>query len=121
MDKTDTHDIPIKIVIFYWVTKIIPVYLFLHAQKIPNRGIPQSNNEFLSKCSIGIGDQYEVLNDNSWVIISNKNDNIESNENNSENDDHSFSKILAYNNNTLDKMILAHAYQQQFGEVDTFF
>jgi len=29
--------------------------------------------------------------------------------------------MLAYNNNTLDKMILAHAYQQQFGEVDNFF
>lgn len=28
-----------------------------------------------------------------------------------------YSNILAYNNNTLDKMILAHAYQQRFGKV----
>jgi len=75
-------------------------------------------------CSIGIDEQYEILNDKSWFIIINENDNIESNEKNSENDHDDIKcndRILSYNNNTLDKMILAHAYQQQFGEVGTFF
>lgn len=75
-------------------------------------------------CSIGIDKQSEILNENSWSIISNKIDDFESNEKNPQNDqneDRNFPKMLAYNNNTLDKMILAHAYQQQFGEVDTYF
>ncbi|XP_022179127.1 uncharacterized protein LOC111039801 [Myzus persicae] len=87
--------------------------------KIPEKGISQSNNKFLLNCSIGIDKQSEILNENSWSIISNKIDDFESNEKNPQNDqneDRNFPKMLAYNNNTLDKMILAHAYQQQFGE-----
>jgi len=58
-----------------------------------------------------------------WFININKKDNIESNEKKSENDHDDIicnDRILAYNNNTLDKIILAHAYQQQFGEVGIF-
>jgi len=100
------------------------VFIFLPKQKISNRETPLSNDQFLSNCSVGIDEQYEILNDKSWSIVISKNDNIESNEKNSENDHDDTicnDRILAYNNNTLDKMMLVHAYQQQFGEVGTFF
>lgn len=106
------------------------LYIFYYYHIENNKETSQSNNEFLSNFSLSIDEQYEILNDKSWFIINNKNDNNQSKHLKSkkkENDhqeiicnDHNFSKMLAYNNNILDKMILAHAYQQQFGEVSTY-
>lgn len=70
-------------------------------------------------CGFGIGKRFELLSSKSWTIKNQQYKNAELK--NVEHADSilqlSHSKILAYNNNTLDKMILAHAYQQSFGEV----
>lgn len=79
-------------------------------------------------CGISIGYQFEYLKNNSWTINSKQDENTESTII-SESDKQPFkneefdkiqnyyAKCLAYNNNTLDKMILVHDYQQSFGEV----
>lgn len=66
-------------------------------------------------CGISIDKQYEPLNRKSWTIILKQPKNVKL-ENSKRNEMH-YSNILTRNNNTLDKIILAHAYQQRFGEV----
>lgn len=66
-------------------------------------------------CGISINKQFELLNSKTWTIKHKQHINVESE--NFKHDDIHYSNILAYNNNTLDKMMLAHAYQQRFGEV----
>lgn len=100
--------------------------LFLFLQKTPKE-TSVSDKEFLLKCSIGTENEFENLNNRSWIIINkHQNDielkNAELNTKKSENDFNNniflnSLNMLAYNNNILDKMILVHAYQQKFGEV----
>jgi hypothetical protein len=76
---------------------------------------------------IVIDKQFDRLHKDLWTIqIEQDNDNVKATnseiefENEKCDDIFTFfvsSKVLAYNNNTLDKMILAHAYQQKFSEV----
>lgn len=81
----------------------------------------QPNKKFLLNCGIGIGEQLEPLSNVYWIIQNEQYDNNEWTKSESKNvrDNlmEDFSNILAYNNNTLDKMIMAHVYQQRFGEV----
>lgn len=80
---------------------------------------------------IGIGKQFDSLDKDSWAIKIEHNDNyVQTTNSGIEREDEKCddiftifisSKVLAYNNNTLDKMILAHAYQQRFGEVSFHF
>lgn len=91
------------------------LYVFL--KKIPEAK-SQSNSKFLSNCVISIDKQFKLLNDNLWTITNKLYDNVDSKSlelNKKPFESHS--NILAYNNNKLDKMILAHAYGQRFNEV----
>lgn len=95
-------------------------------KKIPEE-TTESDKEFISNCVITIDKQSEHLNDNWWTITNKQHDNVDSkslmfnskpSRNQSNNDRFSsYSNILAYNNNKLDKMILAHVYAQRFNEV----
>lgn len=86
-----------------------------------------SNEEFMLKCGISDEKQFEHLNKNSWFIQNkqyetvesdySKSDRITSKNNKFDDKPVIYSNILAYNNNTLDKIILAHAYQQKCCEV----
>lgn len=85
--------------------------------------------EFLLNSGIRIGNQFDRFNTDSWTIQIEHCDDAKTTNSkieykNEKSDDILFttfisSKVLAYNNSTLDKMILAHAYQQRFGEVPT--
>lgn len=81
----------------------------------------EPSKEFLIKCDMNVSKHFELLNSQSWTIQNKQHKNFAS-----KNpiflslcDDlfDNCSSILAYNNNTLDKIILAHSYQQIFGEV----
>jgi len=78
----------------------------------------QTNTEFLYNCVIGIDKQLERLNANMWTIKNKLYDNVDSKSLEfNKKPFASYSNILAYNNNKLDKMILAHSYGQRFNEV----
>jgi len=107
--------------LFYYVTKYLCIF-----KKIPEE-MSRSNKEFLSNCVISIGKHFEHLNDNLWTITNKQYDNVDSKSLKFDrkpskvhlyNDKFtSYSNILAYNNNKLDKMILAHVYGQRFNDV----
>ncbi|XP_050436120.1 ankyrin repeat and MYND domain-containing protein 1-like isoform X4 [Adelges cooleyi] len=89
-------------------------------QIIPREESSQSVTQFLLTCAIQFGENIEALGRNSWTLDENELDHAEDVESAQLHKPSIFPRLLAYNNNTLDKMIMAHMFQQKFAEESIF-
>ncbi|XP_050536364.1 uncharacterized protein LOC126902801 [Daktulosphaira vitifoliae] len=94
----------------------------------PKDELLQSTESYLGKCSFRFGEYVEFLSASSWSLIVNENSEafITGEEVSKKTHiDKWHSNIcpymLAYNNNTFDKMILTHSFQQKFAESHLLF
>ncbi|XP_050436115.1 uncharacterized protein LOC126842927 isoform X2 [Adelges cooleyi] len=87
---------------------------------IPREESSQSVTQFLLTCAIQFGENIEALGRNSWTLDENELDHAEDVESAQLHKPSIFPRLLAYNNNTLDKMIMAHMFQQKFAEESIF-
>lgn len=106
------------------------MYLVYYLYKNISQETSEKNEEFSLNCDTKINKICGLFDGYSWTNQEKQHD-ITSEPKNSEPSEkkskkclcdgtalENCSNILAYNNNTLDKMILTHAYQQRFGEVN---